>query len=279
MAIEKDILTISEMAKVHKISRQTLIHYDKIGLFKPEVTNKNGYRYYNLSQIPILREITFLRTLNIPLEDIKLHIENRTPENAIDFFNNQIEHLQQELKELTKLKQYAQSRLNTYKPYNEYQVKESEPDLRHYATRKIVFIPFDNVNSRTRLHYTLMHAWRLINEAGFQPAYGFGTVVRYKSLGKDNILEGAGAYIVLPDGEDICDPANTLTLPAGDYITMFKFGMPYNPKPVKKLLDWMAQHDYTPCGDIADACIFDTTFYSESIKEDFCQLQVPVRYD
>jgi len=279
MSAEKEMLSISEMAKLHKVSRQTLIHYDKIDLFKPEITLKNGYRYYSLRQIPVLREITFLRSLNVQLENIKLHMKNRTPDNVTNFFSDQIESLEREIQELHRKKQYAQSRLNTYKPYYEYQAKDNPPNLRHFAARKIIFIPFDNVDSRTRLHCTLMQAWRLINMIGYQPAYGFGAVIRHKSLSKGNILEGAGSYIVLPEDAENFDAANMLTLPAGDYITMFKYGKPYESKPLKKLLGWMEQKGYAPCGDIADSCIFDTTFHSNEIKEDFCQLQVPIRYD
>ena len=41
----KEFVSISDMAKLHNISRQTLIHYDKIGLFKPMHTDENGYRH------------------------------------------------------------------------------------------------------------------------------------------------------------------------------------------------------------------------------------------
>ena len=65
-------LSISEMAQIHDISRQTLIYYDKIDLFKPEIIDdKNGYRYYSTLQIPQLREICFLRSIGMPLDDIR----------------------------------------------------------------------------------------------------------------------------------------------------------------------------------------------------------------
>lgn len=39
--------TVGEFAKLHNMKKQTLIFYDKIDLFKPEIINKNnGYRYY-----------------------------------------------------------------------------------------------------------------------------------------------------------------------------------------------------------------------------------------
>ena len=42
-----EYLTVSQMAKLHHISRQTLIYYDHIGLFRPQITDDKGYRYYS----------------------------------------------------------------------------------------------------------------------------------------------------------------------------------------------------------------------------------------
>ena len=73
-------ISISEMAKLHGITRQTLIHYDNIDLFKPAKVDTNGYRYYCKHQIPYLREICFLKSLGISLKDIQQHFQERTPE-------------------------------------------------------------------------------------------------------------------------------------------------------------------------------------------------------
>ena len=69
-----DKITVSKMAEIHKISRQTLIFYDKINLFRPALVEENGYRYYSYTQIPYLREICFLKSVGVKLEDIKDHI-------------------------------------------------------------------------------------------------------------------------------------------------------------------------------------------------------------
>lgn len=44
--MKDNYLTISEFSKISEISRKTLIFYDNIGLFSPEYTASNGYRYY-----------------------------------------------------------------------------------------------------------------------------------------------------------------------------------------------------------------------------------------
>ena len=69
-------ISISEMAKLHGITRQTLIHYDNIDLFKPAKVDTNGYRYYCKHQIPYLREICFLKSLGISLKDIQQHFQD-----------------------------------------------------------------------------------------------------------------------------------------------------------------------------------------------------------
>jgi len=267
------------MAKIHRISRQTLIHYDKIGLFKPEITKENGYRYYSVLQIPVLREICFLRSLRVPTEDIKMHLESRTPKSVVEFFTHQQQLLDAEIQELLLIKQHIQYRLNSYKPYLEYQIQMQKPTIRHYPERKVIFIPYATPINKEKLHYTLMQAWRIINALGYQFSCGFGTIIRQRWFSTTNVLEGAGVYVALPKDvqEDISD--HLMVLPAGDYVTAFKYGMPYDIVYLYQLLDWMGQHGYTPCGDVVDACIFDTTFYSKDIKLDFCQLQIPISLD
>lgn len=47
----KNLFSIGEVSKYQNISKQTLIYYDKIGLFRPAyVDPDNGYRYYSPKQ-------------------------------------------------------------------------------------------------------------------------------------------------------------------------------------------------------------------------------------
>ena len=65
-------LMIGKVASLYGITVQTLRHYDKIGLFRPEVTNpETGYRYYSLEQLRHLEYILFLRRLQFSLPEIQ----------------------------------------------------------------------------------------------------------------------------------------------------------------------------------------------------------------
>lgn len=81
--------TISDFAKLMGISRQTLIYYDRIGLFKPIKTMGNKYRLYSKSQINVISLISMLSEMGVPLKEIKAVVDNISPDTAIEILNKQ----------------------------------------------------------------------------------------------------------------------------------------------------------------------------------------------
>ena len=53
------LLSSGEFAQMCSVSRELLIHYDKIGLLKPHEVKDNGYRYYSLRQLYLFDAIRF----------------------------------------------------------------------------------------------------------------------------------------------------------------------------------------------------------------------------
>lgn len=102
-------LTISEFSKIAEVSRKALIFYDNIGLFCPEYTGENGYRYYSHEQIYIIFVINILKELGTPLNQIKAFMKNCTPADAISLLKQQDEILSQKIAQL----QCFQDMLNT----------------------------------------------------------------------------------------------------------------------------------------------------------------------
>lgn len=68
----KELLSISEMAKLRRITAETLRHYDRVGLFKPAYIDPNtGYRFYSIYQYEVLGTIKELRQIGMTIEEIK----------------------------------------------------------------------------------------------------------------------------------------------------------------------------------------------------------------
>ena len=73
----KNLFSIGELSKYQNISKQTLIFYDKIGLFCPAyVDPNNGYRYYSSSQIDYLDTILIMKKIGFSLNEIKEHMQH-----------------------------------------------------------------------------------------------------------------------------------------------------------------------------------------------------------
>ncbi|MDR1135211.1 MAG: MerR family transcriptional regulator [Clostridiales Family XIII bacterium] len=72
---------ISDLARLSRTTRSTLLHYDRIGLLKPAGRNeKNNYRYYRQKQIQDIRVISVFLNLGYKLSQISEIIKERTPD-------------------------------------------------------------------------------------------------------------------------------------------------------------------------------------------------------
>ncbi|MBM6824225.1 MerR family transcriptional regulator [Veillonella magna] len=273
-------IPISEMAKLHGLQRSTLLYYDSIGLFKPVFTDDNGYRYYSHQQIPVLREICFLKSLGVGLKEIELHIKSRDPLREMELLRQQAKQLE-ELKRGIERKQLAlQQRLYIYTEAVSAAGKESsEPFLRTYQDRRIIFAPFsmndDGVLRREDIHLSFMTLWREMYAYEFMPAYSFGTIYKKEQLSTDQPLLGAGSYLRIPNDGGHFEGRDRI-IPAGRYACYYKIGTPDDTTHLKKLLQWVADEGHTVIGDAVDTCFLDSTFGDPEEGKAFSMVQVPV---
>lgn len=100
MGNRENLLSISEMAKLRKVTTETLRHYDRIDLFKPAyIDPDSGYRYYTINQYEKLGTIKELRQLGMGLEEIKEYFDNRNVNKSIELLKKYHEKLIQEIQE------------------------------------------------------------------------------------------------------------------------------------------------------------------------------------
>ena len=87
---EEKLYTTGAFARYFGIKKDTLFYYDQIGLFSPAAVGKNGYRYYNASQIPPFGTLLSLREMNVPIEKIRAYFEAPSPEKLEEMAREQI---------------------------------------------------------------------------------------------------------------------------------------------------------------------------------------------
>ncbi|WP_328802622.1 MerR family transcriptional regulator [Paenibacillus sp. LX16] len=97
-------LTSGQFAKVMGISKDTLFHYDRLGILSPEFKAENGYRYYSINQIDVFKVISILKELEMPLKEMKEYLNKRSPQELIVLLGKEEAMLNSKIKQLQKMK-------------------------------------------------------------------------------------------------------------------------------------------------------------------------------
>lgn len=103
-------LTTGEFARLAGVTKHTLFHYDEIGLFKPEFTAENDYRYYTIDQLDVFDIIYTLKDLGMPLGQIKEYISERTPQSLLELLEEEERILTQRLSSLKNKREWIRKK-------------------------------------------------------------------------------------------------------------------------------------------------------------------------
>ncbi len=104
--------TAGELAKAQDISKQTLLFYDKIGLFSPAYVDPgNGYRYYSNEQLAELDTIVLLKDIGLSLDEIKKEMGNYNTETASETLRRSSEKIDRQIAALKSKKKQLQFRM------------------------------------------------------------------------------------------------------------------------------------------------------------------------
>ena len=95
------LFSIGELARCQHISKQTLIFYDKTGLFRPAwVDPSNGYRYYSAAQLDQLDTILILKKCGCSLKQIREMLSHYTTQSSLRALRAQLGQLDRQMEEL-----------------------------------------------------------------------------------------------------------------------------------------------------------------------------------
>lgn len=99
----KDKYLIGEVCKLFNTTRDTLVHYDKIGLLRPKKDENNGYRYYKIEDLNCLTDIIFYKSLNLSLSDIDKVIKDSSLQDILNLIKDKEIYLKKEMDKLKKV--------------------------------------------------------------------------------------------------------------------------------------------------------------------------------
>lgn len=216
--IRNTYMTTGEFAKLMKVSKHTLFHYDDIGLFCPELVGENEYRYYSIYQIETFNSILLLKKLGMSLQEIKEFLDQRSPERFLSLFKEREQQIDTEIAKLQAMKTWIRQR----KSKTEYLKTRDFSSVSVLSKPRRYFLR-NNVTDLSEKSL-LMQIGHLIQE--FESSHGSGdydiAYFQHPEFVEHGIYDHYDNVSLLM--QEKSPSGNVKTLPEGDYLTAYHIG-------------------------------------------------------
>lgn len=107
------IFTTGEFAKICSTTKETLYHYDELGILKPVMIKDNGYRYYSIHQRFEFDLIKVLQEASTSLKDIQTFLDNKNEELFITMLNQKYQDLENEKQKFADMQRRIKKSIET----------------------------------------------------------------------------------------------------------------------------------------------------------------------
>lgn len=206
------MLKTADFAKMCHTTKDTLIFYDRIGVFKPAYVDGKKYRYYEPRQAVQFAFLSHLRDIGFSLEEIKEFILCPNEEKFTNRLEERSEAFREEIQKAKRFLRYTDGILELSKEASRH--PESEIVFETKKERTFRFSSFQTLNSfNTAREYADFLFESRQNETTVVP---WGYVADFKAQ-PDNQLVFLGCL----DFPDKRKANNLLKLPTGRYASWF----------------------------------------------------------
>lgn len=264
------LLTIGQFAALHGINKKTLMWYDEIGLLKPVfICPKNGYRYYNYEQSPILETILLLRELDVSINEIQIFMKNRSAASLKSLLDEKITDLDQTILHLQAIRktvcnhQQSMATLLT--------MDLSEISLVEKEERCLVTVEIDKEISFEK-EVELITAETAKYQLGRLHDASYGSMISVSSLQSGNFNDYSKLFIEIPF---LTQKAGLHIQPKGTYLRAFHKGS-WDKIPLRyqAILDYADRQGLTLSGFSYEKGINEMVI--ERMEDYIVQIEIPV---
>ncbi len=252
----EDLFSIGELSKYQNISKQTLIFYDKIGLFCPDyVDPNNGYRYYSASQIDYLDTILIMKKIGFSLNEIKEHMQHYNIDSSLSALRKQVTVIDRQIQELRLIRNRVLHRCGQMEDAIRHRGNESAVVIEY---RDAQYILFREVKSPCTLKEISIATKKCFADS-FQEQlpifFQSGVIVPLRRIREGRFTEASTAFLPIEKTEKV---KNIQQLPAGTCACIYHVGdYPSIGRSYQKLLDYCENHNWNIISDAYEFCIND----------------------
>ncbi|MDH2363428.1 MerR family transcriptional regulator [Priestia megaterium] len=212
--------TTGEFANLCRVKKQTLFHYDEIGLLSPQIKGDNGYRYYSYDQFEVFQLIVLFKEFGVPLKEIKILLTDKSPRNMIKRLKETSFEIDEKIKRLNHLQAIIQTRLQLAE--DTLDTDFSSISLQHLDEE--TFMISENILEVAEQKYTsvipeLIHYIQLHK---LDRGYPIGAMLAREQIQKKEFYNYEHFYVKIPEG---IEKVHCHTRPQGLYAVGYQKGV------------------------------------------------------
>ncbi|MDP0488376.1 MAG: MerR family transcriptional regulator [Fusobacterium sp. JB020] len=274
----KETFTVSEIANILKINKNTVLYYDKEGIVKAR-RKENNYRYYTFEHIRSFKRALFLREMNFSIKeilDMKNRIEKRKDnfkikESDLDTIDEKIKEIKTEIRILLDKIKCLRNKKKRLKFVLESKNKLGIPHIIKEEEKRGISIDIDislkeELEARNLKQVELMKKIeKILNEP-----FTLGKYVMGYSIDKDDYLDlnyRSQKFLVLKNKKSL---KSKVVLEKGEYLVYYLESDSVEKNLLSKLLLWIKNHGYEIKGNIFVECVNEVV----RVSEDSVQIRI-----
>lgn len=263
--------TIGEVAKLHGLSKQTLIFYDKTDLFKPKIVDENNnYRYYTAEQLEVLDSILILKEIGIPLKRIKSFLDNRSVDSTLSLMIEQKKELENQKNHLNLIIKRLEKKIETIEHLKHFENEVYfEMCEEEYLAAQKVEPPYDLLKTNIAIKKLLKTA--TLNSYTYN--YQLGVMISVENLNEGKYITADYAFVPI---NNYINNKNIIIKNKGLYAISYHRGV-YEDigKTYRDLLYEIKKRGYRPLNYSYEYCVLDS-LTSKTPNDYITKIAIPV---
>lgn len=252
----KDMFSIGELAGYQNISKQTLIFYDKIGLFQPAyVDPSNKYRYYTAKQIDYLDTILIMKAMGFSLGEIQEHMKNYTIDTSIVALRKQLTVLDQQITHLQLVRNRLAHRCRQMENVKAFHEQNQEVTIKEVPERYLLYAGVEAPRSFREISIATKKCFSQALRDELPIFFQTGVIVPYEHILQGRYTEASTAFLPI---EKTDKAQNIRLLPKGRAACIYHCGTYLSEDTsYQKLLRFCEEHRLEILSDAHEFCIND----------------------
>lgn len=252
----KDLFSIGELAGYQNISKQTLIYYDKIGLFPPAyVDPNNGYRYYSAKQMDYLDTILVMKEMGFSLAEIQQHMKSYTIDTSLVALRKQLTVLEQQIAHLRLVRNRLSHRCAQMETVKGYQARNQEVTVKEVGPQYLLYAPVEPPHSLREISIATKKCFSQALREGLPIYFQTGDIIPYEKILQGRYTEASHAFLPI---EKTKKAPNIRHLPRGKAACIYHWGTYQSiDTSYRKLLSFCRDNGLEILSDAYEFCIND----------------------